>query len=897
MTGMLPSSRRLQPLHRLLVGLLLALVAATAVAGPSSELTLDSGWQFRLAPGSAAAQAHPEAAAWHSARVPGTVHTDLLANKLIPDPYVGAVEARLQWIGLADWEYRTTFDVPRDTLDHVRSDLVFEGLDTLAEVWLNGEKLLDADNFFRTWRVPVQGKLHATGNELRIVFHSPIAKLLPQVQAMPHKLAGNYPSPYGDEPKDAMTANFVRKPGYHYGWDWGPRYVTAGVWKPVRLESWDRLRIDDLQLRQDHVDEARAELTVIATIDAVRDGTFDLRLWQTAPNGKRTLAAQRRATLKAGTSIVALRLRIDRPQRWYPNGYGAQPLYRYDLEVDDGRQVVAHASHRTGLRRIELRREPDAKGKSFYFAVNGIPVFAKGANAIPFDMFQPRVTKAQLRRVLQSAHDAHMNMIRSWGGGYYESDDFFALADALGLLVWQHFLFGGGMPPAYDDAFRANVVAEAREQVHRLRNHPSLALWCGNNEEEVAWKYWGQGRDLKAADPGFAEKVWNGYVQLFGHDLRKVVEADGNGIAYWASSPSDDLAEVANTPASGDMHYWEVWGNPARPPTAYLDVTPRFMSEYGLQAWPSPRTIDAFAKRDEQGIASPVIEAHQKFLAGKGNERLLHYVRMEFGEPKNFDDFVYLSQAMQAEGIELAALHHRASRPYTMGSLYWQLNDVWPGASWSGIDWFGRWKALQFHARRFYAPVAVAALRKDGETTTSLLSDRTKPRRGELRLRVLTLDGKVLRDERKPVEIAPLTAAKFATYSDADLLGNADPASTVAVFDLQAEGEPPSRSVVWFKPAKDIAWPDPGVQAELRRDGDGYVLDLRARKLARALWIDFGDLDAELSDNALTLLPGESISLHVTSGAGLDALRKSLRLRTLADAVQPSPTHTHTQTK
>ncbi|WP_250887219.1 MULTISPECIES: glycoside hydrolase family 2 protein [unclassified Rhodanobacter] len=895
MTGTLPSSRRLQPLHRLLAGLLLALVAATAVAGPSSGLTLDSGWQFRLAPGNAAAQAHPEAADWRPAKVPGTVHTDLLANKLIPDPYVGAVEARLQWIGLADWEYRTTFDVPDGTLDHARSDLVFEGLDTFAEVWLNGEKLLDADNFFRTWRVPVQGKLRATGNELRIVFHSPITKLLPQVRAMPHKLAGNYPSPYGDEPKDAMTANFARKPGYHYGWDWGPRYVTAGVWKPVRLESWDKLRIDDLQLRQDRVDEARAELTVIATMDAVRDGAFDLRLWQTAPDGKRTLAAQRHAALKAGTATVSLRLRIDRPQRWYPNGYGAQPLYRYDLEVDDGKQVVAHASQRTGLRRIELRREPDARGKSFYFAVNGIPVFAKGANAIPFDMFQPRVTKAQLRRVLQSAHDAHMNMIRSWGGGYYESDDFFDLADELGLLVWQDFMFGGGMQPAYDDAFRANVVAEAREQVRRLRNHPSLALWCGNNEEEVAWKYWGQGRDLKAADPAFAEKVWNGYVQLFGHDLRKVVEEDGNGIAYWASSPSDDLAEVANTPASGDMHYWEVWGNPARPPVAYLDVTPRFMSEYGLQAWPSPRTIDAFAKRDEQGIASPVIEAHQKFLAGKGNERLLHYVRMEFGEPRNFDDFVYLSQAMQAEGIELAALHHRASRPYTMGSLYWQLNDVWPGASWSGIDWFGRWKALQFHARRFYAPVAVAALRKDGETTTSLISDRTKPRRGELRLRVLTLDGKVLRDERKPVDIAPLAAAKFATYSDTDLLGNADPASTVAVFDLQAEGEPPSRSVVWFKPAKDIAWPDPGVRAELRRDGDGYALDLHARKLARALWIDFGNLDAEPSDNALTLLPGESISLRVTSGAGLDALRKSLRLHTLADAVQPSPTHTRTR--
>jgi beta-mannosidase len=267
-------------------------------------------------------------------------------------------------------------------------------------------------------------------------------------------------------------------------------------------------------------------------------------------------------------------------------------------------------------------------------------------------------------------------------------------------MVWQDFMFGGGMQPAYDDAFRANVVAEARDQVRRLRDHPSLVLWCGNNEEEIAWKYWGQGKELKAADPVFAEKVWNGYVQLFGRDLRQVVAEEGGGIAYWASSPSNDLAEVANTPAAGDMHYWEVWGNPAHPPVKYLEITPRFMSEYGLQAWPVQRTIDTFATPEEQGIATPVIQAHQKFLAGKGNERLMQYVDYEFGTPKDFADFVYLSQAMQAEGIELAALHHRASRPYTMGSLYWQLNDVWPGASWSGIDWFGRWKALQFHARR-----------------------------------------------------------------------------------------------------------------------------------------------------------------------------------------------------
>ncbi len=867
----------------LLLGLCLTVVAAVATAATPGRTVINNGWTFRLLPGNTQLAAHPEALPWHAAKVPGTVHTDLFSNKLIPDPYVGAPEAGLQWIGLADWEYRTHFDAPRKA---ARSDLVFEGIDTFAEVWLNGEKLLDADNAFRTWRIAVQGRLRAKGNELRIVLRSPIVRLLPAVRVMPRKLAGNYPSPYGDEPPDAMTGNFARKPGYHYGWDWGPRYVTAGIWKPVVLETWDTVRIDNLQLRQDRVDEARADIAAVVSAQSVRGGVFALRLWQTTPGGKRALAALRRVELRAGDNRIELPLSIERPQRWFPNGYGAQPLYRFEVEVSDGRAAAATASARTGLRSIALRREPDDKGKSFYFEVNGIPVFAKGANSIPFDMFQPRVSKAQLRRVLQSARDANMNFLRSWGGGYYESDDFFDLADELGLLVWQDFMFGGGMPPAYDDAFRANVVAEARDNVRRLRNHPSIALWCGNNEEEIAWKYWGPGKEMMQADPAFAARVWNGYVQLFGTDLRKVVAEEGGGIAYWASSPSDDLAEVANSPASGDMHYWEVWGNPAHPPTKYLEITPRFMSEYGLQAWPVQRTVDAFAKRGEQATESPVIEVHQKFMAGKGNERLMKYVNYEFGEPKDFADFIYLSQAAQAEGIELAALHHRASRPYTMGSLYWQLNDVWPGASWSSVDWFGRWKALQFHARRFYAPVAVAALRNaEGSTALSLLNDRARALRGELRLRLMTLDGKLLRDERRPVELAPLSAAKLADYTDRDLLGGADPASTVAVFDLQVAGEPVSRRVVYFKAAKDMRWPDPGVNAELRQDGTGFVIELRAAKLARAVWIDFGDVDAEIADNAMTLLPGESMTLHIASKANLATLRKSLRLRSLAGEV------------
>jgi len=855
-------------------------VAMVAAASPPVSRPLDSGWQFRMSSQDAVAAGHAQAAHWHSAQVPGNVHTDLLANGLIADPYVGAPEAGLQWIGLADWEYRARFDVDAATLGRAHAELVFEGLDTFADVYLNEDKLLSADNSHRTWRIPVQGRLRARGNTLRVVFHSPIRRLLPQVQAMPHKLAGNYPSPYGDEPKDAMTANFVRKPGYHYGWDWGPRYVTAGIWRPLRLESWDGLRIADMHIRQAKITGDLAELAVELRVQADRAEQTMIDIEYLGPDGETVATAKQRVMLTVGESKAVVPVRIERPQRWYPAGYGKQSLYRFTARVSGSDGTRTQTSRRTGLRSIELRRDQDRWGRGFAFVVNGIPIFAKGANAIPFDAFPSRVTRKQLQRVLESARNANMNMIRNWGGGYYESDDFFELADELGLLVWQDFMFGGGMQPGYDPAFRDNVRAEARDQVRRLRDHPSIVLWCGNNEEETAWKDWGTGKKLTAEDPVFAKKVWQGYVQLFGKDLREVVAEEGGGVPYWSSSPGNDLDGPSNDSDRGDKHYWSVWAG-SEPVQNYLDETPRFMSEYGLQGWPAMRTIRSFAADEDLRIDSPVIRAHQKFLAGDGNARLLHYIRADYGEPEDFADFVYLSQVMQAEGIEMAALHHRASRPRTMGSLYWQLNDVWPGASWSSIDYYGRWKPLHFHARRFFADLAVAALRHRGETRVSLVSDRTVAVAAELRTRVIDFDGKVHRDERRHVTLAPLAAIAAASDSDEDLLRGADPRRTAAVFELSVEGRSVSRQIVYFDAAKALALPDPGLHAQLMRDRGGYRLDLRAQALARAVWIDFADLDAELSDNALSLLPGETVSLRLRSKASLAELQRALTLHWL----------------
>ncbi|MCW4456247.1 hypothetical protein OK348_15770 [Flavobacterium sp. MXW15] len=874
----------------------LALLAWLAMAPAMAMHVQDlaTNWEFRLAPDDAQAATQHAATQWRSATVPGVVHTDLLAHRLIPDPYVGAPEAGLQWIGLAQWEYRSRFDVDAATLKRPRAELVFEGLDTFAEVHLNGEPLLSADNSHRTWRVPVQGRLRAGGNELRVVFHSPIRRLLPQVQVMPHKIAGNYPSPYGDEPKEAMVGNFVRKPGYHFGWDWGPRYVTAGIWRPVRLESWERLRTTDLAVHTLALDADWAELKTRATIESEGPGHAQLELDVLDPDGRRVDRLRRFVELRAGIQQVDLRTVIERPRRWWPAGLGEQARYRFRLRVKQGGRTLATAERVTGLRSVELRRETDDDGgQGFAFVVNGMSIFAKGANVIPFDAFPSRVDEARLRQVLQAARDANMNMLRNWGGGYYESDAFYEIADELGLLVWQDFMFGGGMQPGYDPAFRANVVAEARDNVRRLRHHPSIVLWCGNNEQETAWKDWGHRRQLTAADPVFADQVWQGYVDLFGHDLRRVVAEEGLGVPYWSSSPGNDLDEKANDSRRGDKHYWDVWGGPALPVQAFLEETPRFMSEFGLQSWPSLRTIDGFARPQDQGIDTPVIRAHQKFLAGDGNQRQLLYIEREYGTPRDFADFVYLGQTMQAEGIELAALHHRASRPYTMGSLYWQLNDVWPGASWSNLDYHGRWKPLHHHARRFFAEVAVAPLRRDGVTRLHLLSDRAVPLELEWRLRVMDFDGRVHRELRRPATLAPLSAQVAADFSDDELLGAADPLRSVAVFELLQAGGTVSRHLVYFDAAKRLQLPDPRIRHELVATEQGAVLRLHAQAVARAVWIDFGNLDVVLSDNALGLLPGEPVEIQLQSSASLESLRGALRVRSLADAIQSDTPRPH----
>jgi beta-mannosidase len=899
-------------MRRASLALVAWLVAGAAGAATPTEQTLSVGWRFRLSPEATPATApvrspvgadpvrEPSVSlarlrqcktscerltTWQPATVPGAIQTDLLATKQIPDPFWRNNEPDLQWIGLNDWDYQLNVDIDAATLKRGHVDLVFDGLDTFAEVSLNGRKLLSADNMFRRWRIPVKTALHAGANTLTVHLQSPIARLLPWLLNQPYALPGEFDSSFGDEPKGKQTSNYVRKANYQYGWDWGPRYVTLGIWRPVRLESWDDLRVADFHIAQTHVDADAARLDAQFDVRADKAGKVTLKVDWTAPDGKSGTASHEVA-VKAGENHVGVPLDIDHPQRWWPVGYGEPNLYRFHASVQAGGQTVAEADRETGLRTVELRRDKDQWGRGFAFVVNGVPIFAKGANLIPYDSFPSRVSTDRLEALLRSAKDANMNMLRMWGGGTYQDDAFYAAADRMGLMIWQDFMFGGAITP-YDDAFRESTRIEAEEQVTRLRDHPSIVLWAGNNEVQTGWENWPDRVDFRKFINGDeVKKIEDGMRAIFDKTLRKVVTDLSPQVPYWASSPSTDFEGAPDVETDGDMHYWKVWAA-SEPISHYLDVTPRFQSEYGLQSFPVMATIKAFAQPEDMQAESTVMRAHQKYANGDGNQRLLLYIRQEYGEPKDFPSFVYLSQVMQAEGIELAAEHLRGARPRNMGTLYWQLNDVWPGASWASVDYFNRWKALQFHAKRFYAPVDVVPMRRDGKTEVFAVSDRTTDFDATLRTRVYDMGGKLLRDTSQPVRAAALSSTKALTVDDATLLKGADPRKTVVSFDLLEQGKPAAHHLLYFDAARNIALPkQPELSSSLHDDGHGPVLTVSAKRLARAVWVDTGDLDVGLSMNAFDLLPGESVDIAIDGKVDGDTLRRAITLRSLVDALK-----------
>jgi beta-mannosidase len=826
-------------------------------AGGKIEIALNKGWRFR----------ETGKADWHDAAVPGCVHTDLRANHLIEDPFYRDNEQTQQWIGKTDWEYQTTFSVRADLLNAARIELVFEGLDTYADVYLNDTPLLKADNMFRIWTADCKPLIRAGDNTLRIRFRSPINEILPVMRAMKYELPA--PNDQGEK-----TSPLTRKAPYQYGWDWGPRFVTCGIWKPVRLVAWSGARIDDLYVELQSVSPSAAKL--VAHVDVVAASALDAIVSvATAIEGRQARGAEKPVKLSPGMNRIDVDLLVASPQLWWPNGLGAQPLYTTTAVLIVRRNRLDETSRRIGIRTLELRQKPDKNGKSFTFVVNGVPVFAKGGNWIPADSFPSRVNRERYLHLIRSCRDANMNMLRVWGGGYYEMDDFYDLCDEMGILIWQDFMFACSMYPASPE-FLESVRHEAIDNVKRLRNHPSIAIWVGNNEIETAWEHWGWKTSLPAA-------LWDDYLKIFHGVLPEVVRSVDPSRSYWPSSPSSNLEEDPDSPRMGDMHYWAVW-HASRPFREYEQQFPRFMSEYGFQSFPELKTVESYTLPADHAIDSLVMKAHQRHP--RGNQLIREYMLRDFPQPRDFAAFLYVSQVLQAEGIKIGAEHLRRIMPHNMGSLYWQVNDCWPVASWSSIDYFGRWKALQFYARRFYGDLLVTPHEESGKIAVYVVSDRVKETPAQLHVALMDFDGKVLMEKNTDVTLAPLASRTYVDFDKADLLAGHDPQRVFLNCELTINGKMVSDNRYYWVPYKDLRLSRAKIDTSVRAVRDGYEITLKASGLARAVYLALDTVDGRFSDNFFDLLPGKSVTVVFKSErkASLKAVKDGLKVRSLADA-------------
>lgn len=784
---------------------------------------LNQGWQFQQV----------GETEWNPATVPGCVHLDLLQNKLIEDPFYRDNEKKVQWIDQENWEYRLLFDVNPEILSKKHIQLVFEGLDTYASIILNGQHVLDANNMFRAWQVDVRSILKERDNQLTVHFRSPILEVLPKIKTMLYQLpaVNDEPSPY------------TRKAPYHYGWDWGPRLITSGIWKSVKLEAWDNIKIIDLSIITKKITSQKAQLGVRAEVFSDIAEKAILRILD--DRGK--ISETMQVNLQVGLNTLSREIEIIAPELWWPNGYGKQALYTIRMEISAGNERI-HTTRRIGIRTLELKREQDRWGESFTFVVNGVPIFAKGANWIPSDNFTARVSKEKYRHLLFGAVQANMNMLRVWSGGIYEVDIFYDLCDELGLLVWQDFMFSCAMYPG-DDAFLESVRAEADYQLRRLRHHPAIALWCGNNEIGEAWRKWYSQEKLPAS-------AWDDYLALFYQVLSEVCAAQDPCRLYWPTSPGSDTAPSENPQdaSCGDTHYWGVWHD-KEPFEKYKQHHPRFISEFGFQSFPEPSSTAKFTTEADHDIFSPVIYLHQR--NPKGNSLIKGYMEQYYAVPKDFNRFLLLSQVLQAEGVKLGAEHFRRLRPRCMGSLYWQLNDCWPVASWSSIDYFGRWKALHYYARRFYAPILISPSYENGAYNFYVISDKTEQVEAKIRVRLLDFFGDLLFQADDSVRIESLKSAVYFSLEKNALTKDIDPTKMFLYCDLEIGGRVISENTLYFVPPKELRLSSPEIHINITPDDSGFSIMLSSKNLVRAVILSLNPIDGHFEDNFFDLYPGQ----------------------------------------
>ena len=827
---------------------------------------LHEGWKFRQA----------RLTNWYPATVPGVVHTDLLQNKIIEDPFFRLNERGLQWIDKEDWVYETCFTLAADMMRKENMELVFEGLDTYADVYLNDECILKADNMFRRWSIPVRQYIREENNILKVYFHSPVKIDVPKWDALPYQ----YPAS-NDQSENGGLFNkkisiFARKAGYHYGWAWGPRLVTSGIWRPVYIRAWSDLRINDVFIEQKEVGAGRAVIAGHVELDADKDMNGVLVTITDEVTGR--VLGEWQADLKRGTNRVTVDFVLHKPKLWWSNGLGEPFLYRFRTDIIAGGELLDSKTERVGIRSLKVVHQPDKDGHTFYIELNGRPVFAKGANYIPLDNFLPRVTPENYKRTILDAAGVNMNMLRVWGGGIYENDVFYDLCDEYGIMIWQDFMFACSMYPA-EGALLDNIHQEAVDNVKRLRNHACIALWCGNNECQDAWLGWGWKREIERQNKEYADKIWAQYRQQYHVTLPGVVREYAPGTFYWPSSPFAFEGEMSGT-TDGDRHYWSVWHGKA-PISDYDSEKSRFFSEYGFQSFPEFESVKRYAPYPEDwDIRSEVMMSHQRG-GDHANGLIETYLLNEYKKPRDFRAFLYMNHVLQGDAIKTAIESHRRQMPYNMGTLFWQHNDCWPVASWASRDYYGRWKAQHYYVRKAYDDILISPVVEGDDLKVYAVSDRLENTSGRLQLQVCQFDGTVVHHWGKSVGISGNDSRVCFSAPLAKLLEGANRGTVYVRVDYTDKSGRVYHNNYCLGKQKDMDYPKVDLQTEVRSIEGGYEVMVSADKFARAVCLSVADNESVYSDNYFDVQPKSSVQVQVRTRLSAEAFNGSLRLTCL----------------